>query len=301
MNPGLLVLAAGMGSRFGGIKQIEAVGPQGEIILEYSVFDALRAGFDHVVFVIRRDIEKDFVEQVLPRFQDKIRVDYVFQDLQDLPEGFLLPEGRKKPWGTGHAILRSKAVLSEPFAVINADDFYGAQAFEVIARELKALDPSATDYCMVAYDLEKTISKNGSVSRGVCSVNEDQYLKDVVENKKIFLGPQGLVNENDDGVLQVLEAKTPVSMNLFGFTPRIFAELELRFAQFLKEQISNSSAEFYIPSAVNSMIHEGLARLKVLRSNAQWYGITYKADLPEVKEGIATLHQQKVYPSSLWS
>lgn len=303
MKPTLMVLAAGMGSRYGGIKQIEAVGPKGEIILEYSVYDAIRAGFGKVVFVIRRDIEQDFTKHVLPRFAGKIETACVFQDLTDLPEGYSVPAGRAKPWGTGHAVLRGRAEVHTPFAVINADDFYGAQGFEVMARQLMATNPAAVpaEFCMVAYHLQKTVSEHGSVSRGLCHMDAAGYLTDVVEHTKISCTQGRIRSELPDGSFLDCTGRELVSMNLFGFTPAIFPVLETQFKAFLDKQGHDPKAELYIPFVANEMIQKKQARLKVLDSAATWYGITYREDLPMVRAGLEQLTAGGHYPRGLWA
>ncbi len=300
-KPILLVLAAGMGSRYGGVKQIEPIGPNQAIILEYSVFDAIRAGFGKVIFVIRRDIEKDFVEHVLPRFSSKIEVGYVFQDMTDMPVTGLTLAERKKPWGTSHAVYAARAVIDAPFAVINADDFYGSDAFLVAGKQLAASDPSKNDFCMVGYELAKTVSDFGSVSRGLCQVDTQGNLTDVVEHTKISKDAGGIKSLQADGSTVKCSGNETVSMNFFGFTPPIFKAIETQFVDFIKTKGQDPGAEFFIPLVVNSMIHDGSAKLKVLRSNATWFGITYKEDLPDVKAGLRTLIDKGDYPEQLWA
>ncbi|NCN05770.1 MAG: nucleotidyltransferase [Spirochaetales bacterium] len=302
MKPTLLVLAAGMGSRYGGIKQIEPVGPSQEIILEYSIYDALRAGFDRVVCVIRRDIEKDFVEHVVSRFSKNIKVDWVFQDLSDIPGGFSVPADRKKPWGTAHAIRSAKAAITGPFCVINADDFYGADAFVTAGRFLADLPLDSQKMCMVGYRLDNTVSEHGSVARGLCQVDSNNLLTEVVEHTKIEKTPQGILTYLSDGSTRSLTGSETVSMNLFGFSPRIFEAIETQFAEFLQNQISNPTAEFYIPTVVNTLIHqEADASLEVLQTTAQWFGITYRDDRPRVVQSIQDLVANGLYPANLWS
>lgn len=304
MKPTLVVLAAGMGSRYGGIKQIEPVGPNREIILEYSVFDAIRAGFGKVVFVIRRDIEADFAQHVVARFRSAIECECVFQDLDALPAGFAVPAGRAKPWGTGHAILMARPAVREPFAVINADDFYGADAFRVIGGYLAALDPAAPDpapFSMVGYRLDNTVSDFGSVSRGICEIDAAGDLAAVEEHTKIVKTAAGIESQLPDGTARRLDGGETVSMNLFGFTPRLFAGLEEQFADFMRAKGTDPKAEFYIPFAVNAMIQRRQARLKVLHSSAAWFGITYREDLPTVVDSVAGLVAAGAYPAKLWA
>lgn len=304
MKPTLVVLAAGMGSRYGGVKQIEPVGPGKEIILEYSVHDAIRAGFGKVVFVIRRDIERDFVDHVLARFKGAIHTEYVFQDLSALPQGFKVPEGRSKPWGTGHAILVAKDLVHEPFAVINADDFYGSDAFQVIATFLAGLNPAAPDpapFSMVGYQLRNTVSDYGSVSRGICELDSEGFLSNVEEHTKIVKTVHGIESQLTNGTTLAMSGQEIVSMNLFGFTPRLFAGLEEQFSSFLQDKGNDLKSEFYIPFAVNAMIHRKQAVLKVLHSSATWFGITYREDLPTVIADVAELVRKGIYPAKLWS
>lgn len=297
MKPVLVILAAGMGSRYGGVKQIEPVGPNGEIILEYSIFDALRAGFGRVVFVIRRDIEEDFTRHVLPLFSSKISCEYVFQEMSDLPAAMPLPPSRKKPWGTAHAVLSVRKNIHEPFAVINADDFYGQDAFQKMADFLARKQTDDRDYSMVGYQLIKTVSENGTVSRGICKIGADQQLQGIVEHKKIEKSGDKIISYFPDGGEELFPAETPVSMNFFGFTPTIFLDMEAGFTDFLKT--ASDSDEYFIPLVVDSVIKKG-SRMKVLESDAQWFGITYKEDRPGVVASIQHLVDQGVYPARLW-
>ena len=297
MKPTLLILAAGMGSRYGGIKQIEPVGLHGEIILEYSIFDALRAGFGRVVFVIRRDIQEEFDKYLLPRLSSQVHCEYVFQDLTDLPSGFSLPSTRKKPWGTSHAVLSARSKLNEPFAVINADDFYGQNAFQVMGEFLALRKPDDKDYAMVGYQLIKTVSENGTVSRGICRADENHQLQSMVEHTKIEKAGDEIVSHLSDGRKETFSADTAVSMNFFGFTPAIFPDMESGFIDFLKT--AGETSEYLIPLVVNSIIQDG-STMKVLSSDAEWFGITYKEDRPEVVASIQRLVDQGVYPAKLW-
>jgi choline kinase len=304
MKPTLVVLAAGMGSRYGGIKQIEPVGPRKEIILEYSVYDAIRAGFGKVIFVIRRDIERDFVDHVIARFKGAIQTEYVFQDLANLPAGFSVPEGRVKPWGTGHAIFMVKDVIKEPFAVINADDFYGADAFRVIGAHLAATAITAADpapFCMVGYQLSNTVSDFGSVSRGICEVDGNGILGAVEEHTKIVKREGRIESLLPDGRVVPLKGNETISMNMFGFTPRLFAGIGEQLTEFLRKSGQDLKAEIYIPSIVNAMIQRHQAQLTVLHSSASWFGITYREDLPIVIDSVKALVGQGVYPARLWT
>lgn len=298
----LLVMAAGMGSRYGSLKQMDGVGPGGEAILDYSVWDAVQAGFGRVVFVIRRDFEQEF-RQVFnaERFGGDVAVDYVFQELDALPEGFEVPEGRTKPWGTNHAILMGRGAIDSPFAAINADDFYGRDAFETIARYLRSLHGGVRGhYCMVAYRLENTLSRHGSVSRGICNVDPKGNLAGLAERTKIGWQGEKIVYWDEAGTAFPLEADLPVSMNLFGFTPDYFERSEELFKAFLKERGGESASEFYIPSAVDALIRGGKAQIRVLETRARWFGVTYREDRPLVEQQIRELIAKGEYPERLW-
>ena len=301
VKPTLLVLAAGMGSRYGSLKQMDGVGPNNEAIIDYSIYDAIRAGFGKVVFVIRHAFEKEFREVFsAERFGGKIEVEFVFQELDYLPEGCSVPEGRVKPWGTNHAVLMAKEAIHEPFAVINADDFYGAEAYATIGEYLAQLGESHDRYCMVAYDLDKTLSENGTVSRGVCGVDANGNLTSMVERTKIERMPDGQVVFHDLGEDQPLADDTPVSMNLFGFTPDFFAHTENYFKQWFKENPDHLKGEFYIPTMVNKLIADGTSELRVLRSAAQWHGVTYKEDKPALVAALNAMIEAGKYPAKLW-
>ncbi|MBR5029473.1 MAG: NTP transferase domain-containing protein [Bacteroidales bacterium] len=296
MKPTLLVLAAGMGSRYGGLKQLDNVGPNGETIMDYSIRDAIRAGFGKVVFVIRHSFENEFRAIFTPeRFGNQIEMQYVFQELDKLPEGFSVPEGREKPWGTNHAILMAKDVINEPFAIINADDFYGRDAFVVMGNHLKTLGQSSGQYCMVGYQLKNTLSENGSVSRGVCNIDNDGYLVSMTERTAISRTANGIEYKDSDGSQHPLPEDATVSMNLFGFTPDYFGKSEKLFVEFLKKSGNELKSEYYIPFAVNTFINDGSARMKVLKTTAQWFGVTYKEDRPMVVQRLADLHQKGIY------
>lgn len=301
VKPTLLVLAAGMGSRYGSLKQMDGVGPNNEAIIDYSIYDAIRAGFGKVVFVIRHAFEKEFREVFsAERFGGKIEVEFVFQELDYLPEGCEMPEGRVKPWGTNHALLMAKEVIHEPFAVINADDFYGAEAYQTIGGYLAELGESHDRYCMVAYNLNLTLSENGTVSRGVCSVDEEGNLTSMVERTKIERMPDGGIVFHDLGEDEPLEEETPVSMNLFGFTPDYFVHTENYFKQWFAENSDHLKGEFYIPTMVNKLIADGTSKLRVLRSDARWHGVTYKEDKPALVAAIQSYIAAGKYPEKLW-
>ncbi len=295
--PTLLVLAAGMGSRYGGLKQLDPVGPDGETIMDYSMFDAHRAGFGKVVFVIRKDIEEAFKRSIGAHFEKRVAVEYVFQETGKLIPGFATPAGRTKPWGTTHAILMAANAIHEPFGVINADDFYGAGSFRVLAEYLQSGTP---DYAMIGFVLRNTLSEFGAVARGVCHVGEDGYLRDIAELKSIERKGTRVTNLDEDGQEQVLSGAELVSMNMWGFTPRIFGQLLEQFGQFLKRHREDPNAECYIPNTVKALIQSGEARVRVLRSGDAWFGVTYREDHPRVVQSIARLIESGVYPKGLW-
>ena len=300
IKPTLLVLAAGMGSRYGSLKQMDGVGPNGEAIIDYSVYDAIRAGFGKVVFVIRHSFEADFKEVFnAERFGGKIEVEYVFQELDYLPEGFTLPEGRVKPWGTNHAVMMAAKAINEPFAVINADDFYGRTAYATISDYLKELADSEGRYCMVGYQVSKTLSENGTVSRGVCTVDQEGNLRGMVERTQIER-VDGTIVFHDGGADEPLAEDTPVSMNLFGFTPDYFRHSEAYFKEFLPANIDNLKAEFFIPLMVNKVINDGTATMRVLKTTSDWFGVTYKEDKPMLMAKIEELIEAGEYPRNLW-
>ena len=301
VKPTLLVLAAGMGSRYGSLKQMDGVGPNNEAIIDYSVYDAIRAGFGKVVFVIRHCFEKEFREAFsAERYGDKIQVEYVFQELENLPEGLELPAERVKPWGTNHAVMMAAETIHEPFAVINADDFYGAEAYQTISDYLSQLEGSENRNCMVAYNLNKTLSENGTVSRGVCGVDPEGNLISMVERTQIERMPDGQILFHDGGADEPLAEDTPVSMNLFGFTPDYFVHSQNYFGKWFAANSANLKAEYYIPSMVNKLIAEGTAQLRVLRSAAQWYGVTYQEDKPALVAAINRMIAEGKYPAKLW-
>ena len=292
-RPTLLILAAGMGSRYGGLKQIDAVGPSGETILDFSVYDASRAGFGQIVFVIRRDIEDAFRQSIGARFEQRVPVKYVFQEIDDLPPGFTVPAGRTKPWGTTQAVLAAAEVIHEPFAVINADDFYGQESFQSLSRHLLT---ESSGYAMIGFILRNTLSEFGSVARGISAVDENGYLASVVEVTGI---------ERDSGEIKAgggirLSGDEIVSMNMWGFTPRVFDQLRAYFESFLEANSLDQRAECYLPNAVNSLIHSGESRVRVLPTSEAWFGVTYREDRPRVVESIGRLVSSGVYPKRLW-
>ena len=299
----LVVMAAGIGSRFGGgIKQLEPVGPSGEIIMDYSVYDAIQAGFDKVVFIIRKDLEKDFREIIGNRMEKIVETAYAFQELDDLPAGFQRPEGRIKPWGTGQAILCCKDLVQEPFAVINADDYYGKEAFVKVHDYLAGEHPACgkMDFCMAGFQLGNTLSENGGVTRGICSVNEDGHLTKVTETKNIVKTPEGAAVKGEDGRLTSVAADCPVSMNMWGFTPEIFEVLENGFAEFLKNLSDPMKGEYLIPTIVDGLIQKQKANVTVLESRDKWFGVTYKEDKPAVVRSFRELIDAGVYREKLF-
>lgn len=299
MKPTLVIMAAGMGSRYGGLKQIDPMGPSGETLIEYSVYDALRAGFGKVVFIIRKDFSTAFKDAVGSRFEGRIEVGYAYQELDALPEGFSVPSGREKPWGTGQAILACKEVVDTPFAVQNADDYYGAEAFKVMAQELQGMASKSTDSCMVGFELQNTLSPNGSVSRGICEV-KDGYLESVVERLTIARNAEGGVQDSGTGSLINMTGKEICSMNFWGFTPKFFQALESRFAAFLTAQGMEMKSEWFIPSIVDEMIHAGETRVKVMSSQDSWFGVTYPDDKATVAGELKAMHDAGKYPDALW-
>jgi dTDP-glucose pyrophosphorylase len=296
-SPTLLVLAAGMGSRYGGLKQIEPVGPSGEAIIDYSVFDAIRAGFGKLVFVIRKDIEQAFKEFVGSRFEKHIPVEYAYQELDKLPAGYSVPPGRTKPWGTTQAVLMTEGIINEPFGMINADDFYGAESYRVLAEHLKS---GSEDYAMVGFVLRNTLSDFGTVARGVCQVGNTGYLTGIVEMTAIARDGSHAKNTDAGGKETPLTGDEPVSMNYWGFTPRIFPQLRGYFDSFLKENGTDLKKECYIPNTVNDIIVAGQGKVKVLKSNDPWFGVTYREDHPTVVANIQRLVKEGKYPEKLW-
>lgn len=301
--PTLLVLAAGMGSRYGGLKQIDPVGPGGEAILDYSVYDAMRAGFGRVVFLIRHSIEEAFRASVGSRYQGSIPVDYAFQELEDLPAGFAVPDGRSKPWGTTHAVLCAASALDGPFAVINADDFYGAASYRALAGHLQS---GTKDFAMVGFVLRRTLSAFGSVARGICEVGDDGLLRTVVEHTKIEPegaaagGMQAARSVEPDGSVQALTGDELVSMNMWGLTPELFAPLWADFHRFLEAAGNELKSECYLPNSVNTLVKNGQTRVRVLSSPDAWFGVTYREDRETVVARIAELVRAGAYPERLW-
>lgn len=299
MKPTLLVLAAGMGSRYGGLKQMDGLGPSGETIMDYSIYDALKAGFGKIVFIIRESFDKDFREKIVSKYEGHIPVEVVYQELDKLPAGYAKPEGREKPWGTNHAVMMAKDVIKEPFAVINADDFYGSESFDILAKQLQEFDGGENHYCVVGYRLANTLSESGAVARGVCT-NKDGFLTNVVERTHIERVDGVIKFKDADDTWTALEENTPVSMNMWGFTPEYFAYSDESFKTFLDKNTSNIKAEFYIPSVVDELISTKKADVKVLDTPSKWFGVTYPEDRPSVVAKLKELVDKGAYPSPLW-
>jgi len=288
-----------MGSRYGGLKQVDPVGPSGEAILDYSVYDAIRGGFGKVVFVIRKDIEEAFRKQVGSKYEGMVDVDYCFQDIADLPAPYMVPEGRTKPWGTAHATRAARNVVNEPFAVINADDFYGRDAMAKLGAYLSSVDPQSLHFAMVGYRLDLTLSENGSVARGICDISGDGTLKGVTEMTKLVRAGGIAENRENPEIPVKVPLDARVSMNCWGFTPRLFVELEERFTKFLAERGTELKSEWYIPFVVDELIREEKADCKVLPTDSQWFGVTYREDKPMVMASIAELVKAGEYPANL--
>lgn len=297
----LVIMAAGMGSRYGGLKQIDPVGANGEIILDYSVYDAIEAGFDKVIFVIKHEIEEDFKSIMQGKFEDKIKVGYAYQNIDNLPEGYSVPEGRVKPWGTGHAVLACEGMIDGPFAVINADDYYGKETFSLIYNELKNTKAD-NEFCMVGFKVENTLTENGHVARGVCQTNDKGYLTDIVERTKIAIRDGKIMFTEDDGENWTeLQRGSTVSMNCWGFSNMMLTELKARFAAFLDRNKDNMlKCEYFLPFVVDELLKEGKVSVKVLDTTEKWYGVTYKEDKPVVVEALRNKVAEGVYPEKLW-
>ena len=301
MKPTLFLLAAGMGSRYGGLKQLDGLGPNGETIMDYSIYDAINAGFGKLVFVIRKDFEQDFREKIISKYEGHIPCELVFQALDNLPEGFTCPAERTKPWGTNHAVMMGADVIQEPFAVINCDDFYGRDSFQVMGKFLSALPEGAKNtYAMVGFRVGNTLSESGTVSRGICGTNADHLLTSVVERTKIQRIDGEVKYIDDNGEWTATPDTTPVSMNFWGFTPWIFGKLEEYFANFLKGLAPDAiKAECLLPVFVDELMHEGELTVPMLTTDAVWFGVTYKEDKPFVQAELRKLHESGVYPASL--
>ena len=304
-RPILVVMAAGLGSRFGGAKQVEPVGRQGEILLDYSVYDAKRAGFQRVVFIVNEATEAVFHEKIGRKIGQHMEVSYVKQDLYDIPDGFSVPEERKKPWGTGHAVLSCRNLIDAPFVVINADDYYGPNSFQLLYDAITEVETNQTParYLMAGYRLEKTLTENGHVARGICSLDENGFLSSIVERTYVVRRPEGTSFSEDGGkTFQVLPENSTVSMNCWCFPPSFMACLEEQFPSFLKRTLQENplKGEFFLPDVVRNMMQEGKAEVRVLQSSDQWYGVTYRADKESVVDAIRSMVEQGLYPENLW-
>ena len=302
-EPILVILAAGMGSRYGGLKQMDPVGVSGEAILDYSVFDAKRAGFKRVIFLIKHEIEADFKRVVGDHIAKHMDVTYAYQQLDMLPEGCCVPEGRVKPWGTGHAVLCCRDVIDAPFLVINADDYYGVEAYRIAYEKLCSLqDDDKARYFMVGYEPRNTLTENGYVSRGVCSTDESGFLTTVTERTHIIGSCDGPLYTEDGATYHRLPEDAPVSMNMFGFTPSIIDEMQATFPAFHARALQENplKAEYYLPMVVNGMLDKGTATVEVLKCPSRWYGVTYQADKPQVKAALARMAEEGLYPTPLW-
>lgn len=301
MKPTLLLLAAGMGSRYGGLKQLDGLGPNGETIMDYSIYDAIKAGFGKIVFVIRKDFEQDFREKILSKYEGHIPAELCFQALDDLPEGFSVPEGRVKPWGTNHAVLMAKDIIKEPFCVINCDDFYNRDAFQVIGKFLSELpEGSKNKYAMVGFRVGNTLSENGTVARGICSKDDNENLTTVVERTEIMRVNGPVCYKDEQGEWVAVDDNTPVSMNMWGFTPDYFEKSGKIFNSFLEKNINELKAEFYIPYAIDCMIKDGSASTELLSTPSRWFGVTFKEDRPGVVAKFKEFADNGIYPSPLY-
>lgn len=296
----LVVLAAGFGSRYGELKQMDSFTPEGDTIIDFSLYDAILAGFNKVIFIIRKSIDKEFKAIFNKKLEGKIEVEYIYQETENIPKKYRNSK-RVKPWGTGHALLMTKNVITDNFAIINADDFYGRQAFEIIAKQLKKTDKNSYNFFMTAYSLKNTLSDNGFVSRGECSIDKNDFLIDIVERLQIEKIDGVLKNKNDNGIFYPINEKTIVSMNFWGFTPKCFEFIDALFLDFLKDNSTDLKAEFYLPQIVNEILQTKKASVKVLKSNSKWFGVTYSDDKQKVKKEIKTLKDKGIYPKKLWS
>lgn len=300
MQPTLVILAAGMASRYGSMKQIQSFGPSGETIMDYSIYDAIRAGFDKVVFIIREDFAESFKSITEPKLKGKIATDYVYQNLNSFLGSHSLPAERQKPWGTAHAVLAARDVVKEPFAVINADDFYGREAFQK-ANDFLTTECNDSTYCIMGYELKRTLSENGSVSRGVCEVDENGNLASINERTKIYRNEEGKITYEDEGGLHEVSEDSKVSMNFWGFAPNVFTIIEEQFHRFLDNNISNPKSEFFIPIVADEFTKSGQGIIKVIPTTSQWFGVTYKEDAPSVQASLDKLVDAGEYPQNLWA
>jgi dTDP-glucose pyrophosphorylase len=302
MQPSLLIMAAGIGSRYGGIKQLDGFGPSGEKIIDYTIFDAIQAGFGGIVFVIRSAIEEEFRKSVTGRWNGRIPMEFAYQELNSVPPGFTVPPQREKPWGTGHAILMGKELIRGPFSVVNADDFYGRSALKAVSAYLTSVgEPDRADYCLVGYRLRQTLSEHGSVTRGICTADAAGYLTSLVETANLFRNDRGIFRKDENGELHPMDPDTLVSMNMWGFMPSYFRHLEKDFHAFLKERGQDPKAELYLTTVVDRLIRTGSEKVKVISTDAMWFGVTYREDRPMVERNIRRLVDNGQYPLDLWN
>jgi len=299
MKPTLLVLAAGMGTRYGGNKQLDVVGPSGETIIDYSIYDAIRAGFGKIVFVIRRDIEEQMKERFSERLKGRVEVDYVFQDIFNLPEGVKVTPERKKPWGTSHAVLVAKEKIKEPFGVINADDYYGVDSFKIL-HDFLMNDKDPNCYCIIGYKMKNTLSENGQVNRGVCSMGKDGLLKSIVETCEIVKTPDGAEAPGSEGKMQKFTGDEIVSMNLWGFKQSCFNFFEEEFRNFIKKSGMDPKSELFIPTSLDKFVRNGQITIKILMTNEKWFGVTYREDKPSVVQSIKEMISKGIYPAKVY-
>ncbi|UXX81305.1 sugar phosphate nucleotidyltransferase [Reichenbachiella carrageenanivorans] len=299
-KPVLVVLAAGLGSRYGSLKQMDHFGPSGETIVDYAIYDAIAAGFDKIVFVIRKNFEEEFKEIFGPKMEGRIKVAYVYQELENLPAGLDVPAGREKPWGTGHAVMMAASEVDQPFAIVNADDFYGRTSFDKIIDQLKAMDNSKLDACLVGFVLKNTLSDHGRVSRGVCKVNDAGCLDTITERTHIYKKTEGGAYYEEQGQRTDLTGEECVSMNLMGFTSKVFDDMEDAFVDFYHVQVGDLKAEFFIPTVLDN-VRKSQIPVTVLTSTEQWFGVTYKEDKPIAQANLKALVQKGVYPNNLWA
>lgn len=300
MKPSLLILAAGIGSRYGSLKQIDKFGPSGESLIDYSIFDAIKAGFQKAIFIINKSMEKEFQEILVKRFQEKIEVHYVFQEIEDVPEGIQITAQREKPWGTAQAVLMAAPKIKEPFAVINADDFYGANSFKIIFSYLSSLEKEDRNYCLVGFRLSKTLSEHGHVARAICELDDEGNLKSIVERTRILKIQGKIVYQDEKDNLIPIQGDPIVSTNFMGFTPSVFSHLDFYFDKFIQEHSQDPKAELYLPEVLNEIISKNKARVKVLSSGERWFGVTYKEDKTLVAQNIQALVHRGIYPANLW-
>ena len=301
MDPTLVVLAAGLGSRYGSLKQIDKFGPSGETIVDYAIYDAIQAGFSKVVFVIRQSIEDEFNEVFYPKISPRVEVKYVFQELENIPSGLAVPDNREKPWGTGHAVLMTKSEINEPFAIVNADDFYGRSALKMIYDHLSQIKNTELSGCLIGYTLKNTLSEHGRVSRGVCEIGDSDLLKSVVERTDIYTGGPTGVYYDERGNQNPLSGNETVSMNLMGFTSQVLDHIEKWFMEFYHQSSSDPKSEFYIPTVLNNVAKMNGAPISVLKTSDRWFGMTYKEDKPVAQRMLADLVKSGVYPENLWN